>query len=155
MERSEIGGPALRFAPCGLRILAQLPPDAPAAEHRFHLVGDKMACAVAIIALRQQVIVIREHMTRIRDEREPCGILRRRSAQPLAIQRMIDDRAKLMRRDFGSELTERCFDCGATRERIHLRAGPPASALRTRANSPAVWLTRAAIASRMRRAASG
>src|SRR5262245_13012542 len=66
--------PALRL------ILRRQPPlYPPALEHRFDLLGDEEACAVLVIVLIAQGVVVRKHVPHIGDEREPrrllgCGI---------------------------------------------------------------------------------
>src|SRR5204862_296194 len=123
----------------------------PSAQHRLHLPGNEMTRAVAVVALRQQVVVIGEDVAHIGNQREPCGLFGRGRCKPLAVERVIGYGAELMQRDFRREVAERSLN----RLPPHLRDGPPASTLRTRENSPAVRLTRAATASRMRSAASG
>src|ERR1051325_7714227 len=108
--------------------------------------------AVAVVALREQRVVLGESMPHISDEREPGGGLGRGGFEPRAVARMIDDRGELVRRNVLRESAQRGLERGA---RLHRRDGSRAKVLRTRDSSAAVRLTLPAMASRMRRAASG
>jgi hypothetical protein len=102
--------------PAGVSVLAaQRPPHAPAGKQRGKFVGDEKARAVAIIALRQQRVVVRQAVPRIGHERQPRGIVRRGDAKARTVHGVIDDRGELMRGEMRREMAQGGGDGGAGR----------------------------------------
>src|SRR4051812_33387537 len=90
--------------------LADAPGRAPAFEHRVDLSGDEEARAVAIIALVQEAVVIREHVADVGHEGEPGCRLGRRPAQAGMAAQMIAHRRELVRRHARRKPAERLRD---------------------------------------------
>ena len=90
--------------------VADAPGRAPAFEHRVDLSGDEEARAVAIIALVQEAVVIREHVADVGHEGEPGCRLGRCPAQAGMAAQMVAHRRELVRRHARREPAERLRD---------------------------------------------
>ena len=97
----------------GLFFRRELAPHAPRGEQRLERIGDEEARAVAVIALGQQRVVIGHGVAGIGHERQPGRILGRRDGQARAVERVIDHRGELMRREARGEVTKGGGDGGA------------------------------------------
>src|SRR3954462_7967741 len=75
-----------------------------------HFLRHEVAGALLIVALREQVVVIGEDMAHIGDERKPRRRFGCRVLQSLAVERVIDDRAEFMWRDFRRETPQHGFN---------------------------------------------
>jgi signal peptidase I len=75
------------------------PPHAPFAEHGLDLAGDEEARAVLVVPLTQQLVIVGESMPHIGDEREPGRGLGRARLEAPAVERMVDHRTELVRRN--------------------------------------------------------
>lgn len=92
---------------------AELAPRAPLGEQLLDRAGDEVARAVAVVALRQELVVVGQSVPRIGDEREPRRVLRRGDGEARTVHRVIDDRLELMRRQARGEVAEGGGDGGA------------------------------------------
>ncbi len=74
----------------------QGPAHAPFPQHRSKLVRNKETGAFLIVRFPQQIVVIREGVTRVGDKREPSGRLRRGDPQSGAVNSVVQHRLEFM-----------------------------------------------------------
>src|SRR6516164_7449246 len=91
----------------------QPPAYAPAIQDCRDLPAYKKSCAVLIVALVQELVVIRERVAHICDQRQPRCCLRKGDVQAGTVDGMVDHGFKLVRRDSGRQPTQRNLDVTA------------------------------------------
>src|SRR5262245_1296011 len=96
--------------PEGSILRRQTPLHAPIAQDRLDLRGHEESCALAIVVLTQELVVIRERVPHISHQREPGRCLRRGRAEPLTVRGVVDDGAKLVRGDAWRQHAQRGLD---------------------------------------------
>src|SRR5262245_61304859 len=96
--------------PTRLLPLPQPPFHPPFRQHPLHILHHEMPRAVLVITLRQEIVVFREHVPHIGDQRQPGSGLGRGGREPTAVERVVDDRAELMARDARRKPAQRLLD---------------------------------------------
>ena len=86
-----------------LILRCERPAYAPSPQDFGKLLRDEKACACVIVALSEEVVVIREDVAHIGDEGEPCRAFGGGNFEAGAAMRMIEHRFEFMRRELWGE----------------------------------------------------
>src|SRR5260370_910957 len=105
---------SVRGSACPISVFrGQAPLHAPAIQDCGDLGAYKKAGTVPVGALAQELVVIRERVAHICDQRQPRCCFRKGDVQAGAVDRVVDHGCKLVRRDSGRQPTQRNLDVTA------------------------------------------